>query len=405
MSNTETRHDFAYPPVVPLDCSELRLIATWAANLSSAPAVFHCDAAEDETERRLTLGDGVATSPEVVLIPARTDAHPAGMWSIAFELPGDSESDGPLCILEAGRYNAAFWSESAVEKFVVPYVAMLGGSRAIERLSEVMAVWNHYPPGMQVFALLHRSAPGAGDSVSFGDLFDVLYLDVERQKVRVASLPQFRSLCVELPLEPGPVLPPPVTLEYRHGELLLDAPQLPSELTLRRMAEYASEFRAVPLYILFDVNRGTYDRHFRLPEELDGQVVIPAFTPRTRTGRPVPARVLLCGTDGQEAELFPGDGDAAFWGNGAVEHMFSPYYVSTYGRVALKELTRITDTWWGEGDDVLLLGGAEVYALVHLPKSDWDAEGPETPILDEVGAFHAGEVRRLSEWIGVQTVR
>lgn len=409
MSSSPARA-FAFPPVVPLDYEQLRWIASCAANLPSQTEAFRYNGEPGAAEHPITVGDGGAPAGLFdVTIPAFTLARPSGLASIRFEVPIGDDALLAAFDVAAGDYNSAFWSESAVEKFLIPYVAMLAGPHAPLRLHQLARAWNHFPDTMQVFGILHRNRPREGKPISLGEMFDVMYLQLEGASLHLASLADFLPHCLEVsPFEPGPVIHDPQgppTLSYRTGEIPPTDTQLPSEYTLRRMAEYSSRFRQQPVYLLFNAADGRYDFHAQLPEDLEGQVVVPSYTPPTRGSRPSPARVELHADDGPVRGFEREQADAAFWGDGAMEHIFCPYYVSTYGRAALRELEKITDAWWGEGDQRSAMGGPEVFALVHLPKSDWDGEGPDGSAFHNFALVGRGAAHVLSdEWLGAGAV-
>ena len=161
-----------------------------------------------------------------------------------------------------------------------------------------------------------------------------------------------------------------MTAPYLAGELRAAHPRLPTARQLRRMGEWASEFRTDPRYFSFDVRDGRYEGDLAaLPQDRADRVVIPVLTPATRPDRPVAAWMTLQPLSGDPLALDRGQGDAAFWRTGAVEHLMIPYYASVWGGEALWTLGRIFTAWDGSLEDGTVWGpvaGAHPPSQVRL---------------------------------------
>lgn len=383
----------------PLDCTDLRMIATWSADFLNHEVTFDYDGTSgDIDEPRLSAIVGSIPSRPAdshrVVIPTGTASRASELremqaW-VSYQPTGSSEhvpvSGAPVAVTE---WDAAFWTESAVEKFLVPYIAALGGPTAQRMLADVLRVWNEYPPELRVFGLLRRARP-RHDVVGLEELIDVVFLDCNEDRIEIAPLHDARFQAAH-PVLQAPSHPVP----FRPGILPAHPDHLPSEFHLRRTAEWASACRSEPVYFAFDTTSGQFHTPVpleNLPEDLNNLLVIPAYTEPTRADRPRVTRVRLIADDGAHKDLDPDKGDAVFWGSGAVEHLMIPYYASVYGHRAIEMLGRIHGTWWEEAEMRILGAPIEVYALVHLPKSDWDpADDPALSLTRMAAALVGGE--------------
>ncbi|HEX6036543.1 hypothetical protein [Longimicrobium sp.] len=390
-------------PVRPMDVVALRLVSAWAGLMPNEHIQVAYDGAPSARGELTLVGPDSTRTAAQVVIPASTRAKAPRMASLGIQI-GYQSHQHPL-----DDYAAAFWSESAVEKFVVPYLSALGGPRAMEMLDFLDAAWNRYDPARKVFALLLRSRPRTGGSMDGRDLLDVLYLDGERTQ-RIASLRDFT-----VPGAPSACRPSPVLLDLSPSAAPASTPALPTEYELRVMAEWVSALRTEPRYFIYNTVGGEFKPPVAAcPHPLPaGSVVIPVHTGRTRPDRVVPDVVTLTPAgDGAQSVQFPApEGDAAFWTAAAVSKVMIPYYAMAYGAEALAELADIHRTW--EGSAPLAQAeagntGAGVYGLVHLPRSDWGYEttsGFLLSIKDTVSAVVVGPdgssgMRRFSELRG-----
>lgn len=375
----------AAPPARPLSAGDLRLMAAWASDHSDTALVFANDGTE--TDPRITrVGSEEDAGLGVVVVPALGGARPGTLRTLTAWV------DDTAGEVDAGQWSAAFWSESSVEKFLLPYLSSLAGGRAYQVLADVNRAWNRYPCDRRPFAFLHAGTCPEAIPLDLYDLVHVWYLDRRGEKpvLATSSLGEFLPGC-DAPW-PGPEQA--VTAPYFPGTIGGPGARLPTALQLRRMGEWASEFRTEPRYFSFDTRDGQYEGDLPdLPEDRADRVVIPVFTPPTRPGRPVVVSMTLQPLEGRALPLEPRQGDAAFWRTGTVERIMIPYYASVYGGEALWMLGKIFDAWKGNPQggtqppriaaavaaavagtaaDAEDLGPAA--ALIHLPKSDWEDE-------------------------------
>ncbi len=372
--------------VYPMSGDELRLMSAWAGEMPNENLVFVYG-----PDAVLTRMDpAVPVSAADVLVPSWTGARPGRLSAIEFAVGGYD----PACF-SAREWTAAFWSESSVEKFVVPYLAALTGGAAAGVLARVMTAWNRWPDDQPVLGLLLRGWTKEGASLAVGELVDVLYLDlsVAGGELRVSPLEEFLA-----GIDPIRVPPPPPReqVAYVRGPVTAALPRYPSQFDLRRMAEWANSLREKPMYFLFDVIDGSWSAPVAtLPEDLSNRVVIPAYTPPTRRVRPTPSRVTLHLDEGVCKELCGRKVDSAFWGTAAVDLVLMPYYARAYGVRALGELAHIDSVWMGlsttagPGADP---DTEEPAAIIHFPKSDWeptDLLASALPLTHELGVVSA----------------
>jgi hypothetical protein len=357
--------------VRPMSGDDLRLLSAWAGGMPDHELSFVYDGSSADPDALLTRLPTHALVPGGgVVIPSWTGARPDRLR--AFE----ATVDGAGATFPAGDWTAAFWSESSVEKFVVPYLAALTGAAAAEVLERVATAWNRWPDDRPVSGLLLRGRREEGASLALGELVDVLYLDRSGAgaELRVSALEEFLAGIDPVPA-PTPLPAEPVA--YVRGPVTAASPRWPSQFDLRRMAEWAASLREKPMYFLFDVVDGSWSAPVAaLPDDLTDRVVIPAYTPTARPDRPTPSHVTLRLEGGESVSLDGREVDAAFWGTGAVDLVLIPYYAGAYGARALGEMAEIDSAWTGRSSaaGAGAEAGAETEepsAIVHFPKSDW----------------------------------
>jgi hypothetical protein len=369
--------------VRPLDAGDLRLMAAWAAQELGPELAFAFNGAPSAPDGRISiLPDPGEAAPDDVLVRARTVGRPVTLESLSAQV-----ADAEPAQIAADQYGAAFWSESAVQKFLFPYLTALAGGGAVQVLADLDRIWNGYPDGLPVIALLHRSRRREGLSLKVGELLDVMYLDSidGTSELRVAAAADFLSLCGD-PVRSSADR----QVDYGRGTLGSD-PQLPSEYLLRRIAEWAAAVREEPLYFLLDTATGAWRNPVGvLPADLTDLQVIPVFTPPTR-GRP-PVTMTLVPHGGQPITLDPGNANAAFWHSGTVTKVLLPYYALAYGASELREVLALYHAWTGEvveapaGEPAVGEEATSAFAVIHLPKSDWEeASLPASAVASTLG--------------------
>lgn len=386
--------------VRPLDAGDLRLMAAWAAQELDTALAFAYNPASAVPGGHITmLPEGDEAPSDAVVIRARTEGRPVTLEGVAVTVEG---LEGQV---SASEYGALFWSEAAVQKFIGPFLAAMAGGGAGRLLADLDRIWNGYPDDRPVFALLLRARRIPGRPLAVGDLVDVWHLDRTgaHPALRVTPSADFLAFCHE----PG-AAPSRDTVAYRAGTLAPGA-VLPSEFVLRRMGEWASAVRGRPLYFRIDGATGLFgDPVPDLPANLENAQVVPVLTPSIRAERVAPSAVTLYPLPSLGAtprDLTEHDADAAFWNSGTVTKVLLPYYAVAYGASRLRDVLDVFAVWTGEtvqaapASGAVLGGGAtDVFAVIHLPKSDWESEGvavaAEPVAVVYAGPPEAGGARR-----------
>jgi hypothetical protein len=152
---------------VHLDSIQLRLIAESASGSRGFPVTFVALPDGTVEERKMRPKD---VPPGSVVIPAHTkdmvpDKPPLTVATI--QAQGTTE---PIDLLELpnglGRADAVFWSESAVEKFLIPYYASVYGNQATQAVGDLLEAFHGdrgdgakrgeaTPPEVQTYAIAH----------------------------------------------------------------------------------------------------------------------------------------------------------------------------------------------------------------------------------------------------------
>ena len=370
-------------PLLPVDCTTLRMMAAWAGALPNNRVEFVFNGDPADPRPALSLYNPADPQRCGVSVPCYTRARKADMASIDCTVTVGVPESMPVSVsgrlVAAVSWDCAFWSESAVEKFVVPYVAMLGGPQAGTFVNRLLLAWNGYGTDRRAFGLLRRGAPPRSVSLDLCALFDVAYVDVPTRTISTLSLGDFLAGC-------APMTEEEVTVPCWPFEPGGEPAALPDQLGIRRLAEWVSACRDELYMFTFDPARGQF---WPMSAPDASPLVLGAFTPPTRADRPRVESVTLRSANGGQAVLAPDVADAVFWGSGSVNHVMLPYYASVYGGEALLVLSEILDVW--NGPEVVpsaagLSGDPVVYALVHLPKSDWDPElSAEEDVMNTVG--------------------
>ena len=309
------------------------------------------------------------------------------------------------CTLPSDTYSAVLWSESAVEKFLLPYYVSAGGPRAHEVLHAINHAWYHYKKTPVVaLAFGYPSTLLPARSVKLWDTVSVIY--GERGTLQVAPLLQFLA-------SQGPP-PAPETPEYLPF-LWGPAPEARStafteidSVGAREVAEYVSGWRDQRVYVYAQEGGGGLEPR----RTQDGPPLFTALARKVRPGRPTVEKVTLTytvegGTQNRELTAIGGlagnAADSAFWTDAAIELLVTPYYASVEGDGAPWYLAVILGKWSGviptshtEAVELLeqilkMLGklltdepaseegepeetgpfDSQVFALVHLPDSEW----------------------------------
>jgi hypothetical protein len=328
-------------------------------------------------------------------------------------------------VLRGDQYGALFWSESAVEKFLLPYYVSAGGPHAYQVLHAINKAWYNYavrtPVCALAFAYPSRAVP---TPIQLWDTLSVVYLTEDGT---LDQAPLLSFLASQPPPEANPIAraaaeplttPPPVG----------PVPYPIDSVGAREVAEYVSGLRPRKVDVYSVELGGGLDPV--LSPEGDGTPLFTAESPLVRTDRP-PVTVSLTYTLPSGGAPIPKPlteiggnpanvADSAFWTDAAVELLMLPYYASVEGAAAPWYLALLLGTWSGAiapgiEDAAVLLSRAveglgrvlpakpanaldraverlaaeaeeavavveatetgpfesEVFALVHLPNSEW----------------------------------
>lgn len=365
-----------------LDYTQMRMLAECTAGLgNNAAAAFVSTGSEF-----VWLDDVRDVEPTQVLVPAsNTGKYPpisqvtlSGTWTPP---PPGTAVSGSVDAVQA-EADALFWSDSAVQKFVVPFVASCTGANAASVLERLQGAWNAYPTGsMGMFALMHR-APAHDEALGLDT--QLAFVQANAQGVGVLPLGEYAEERSVVTTPPGMSAP---------FQSAVPAGPFPDYQLLRAMAEWAGSLNEGHWY--FTVAPGMQKLtapSSELPRLEAGQVMIPVHTPAAPSNRPSPASVLIQPVGGEAYELL-GLADAVFWSTGSIQQFLLPYYASVRGMEAPAELQTIVNCWMlnipGIGNELYAdvqetegsvkvevegeeeEGDLEVFALVHLPMSAW----------------------------------
>lgn len=252
--------------------------------------------------------------------------------------------------LAGDQYGALFWTESAVEKFLLPYYVSAGGPHAYQVLHAINKSWYNYTVATPVCALAfaYPSVPTDGP-VQLWDTLSVVYLQDGTLTIKplldfLATQPPPQANPIAEAAPPPRVTPPPVDT-VAHPIDSQDA---------REVAEYVSGLRGNKVDVYAVELGGGLDPV--LSPEGDGPPLFTAESPQVRTDRPVPTVTLTYTWMGETNVLQPllnlggspvNVPDSVFWTDAAVELLMLPYYASVEGAAAPWYLALILGTWSG----------------------------------------------------------
>jgi hypothetical protein len=139
-----------------LDSLQLRLIAEAASGLRGEPV--HFVAQSDGTIREMYHGEGggeaggaqesghVPPPLDFVVVPAFTENVAPNMPPLTVATLQAQGVPDPIDLLDLpgglGPADAVFWSESAVEKFVIPYYASVYGNQAARAVGDILEAFH-----------------------------------------------------------------------------------------------------------------------------------------------------------------------------------------------------------------------------------------------------------------------
>lgn len=345
------------PQTTPLNYLQLRLLAESAARMDNQLAKFRFD----KQGALLRTGFDTPVAEDDVTVAA----YDAGRFPRnRAVLQVDKSVNPDTWYVAPPTADAMFWSDAAVHKFLVPYVASCGGEDAATLLTLLRSAWNLYRDELvTVYALVHVTSTESGAPADLKASIQVVFAQnpVVDPFSGLQALPLDRFVELFGGSEERDVDPVKPVAYLRGGE---GTPQLPNYQKLRAMAEWAASLRKEPAYFLFRSGENGFRAPQKtLPEVGPGDIVVPAFTPPVPANRPVLHGVWL-NHDESGSNNLAGEGDALFWSTAAVEQFLFPYYASKGGLRALPDLVDIHNTWTMGAED-------GVNALIHLPSSMW----------------------------------
>lgn len=386
------------PTVTPPDYRALRLVAELAAGAPEVPVEFEVE------EGSVTRTKLRPPSDTRVQIPVRNPGRTGAMRYVYVQAKGVPTG---FDVLAAGA-DAVFWSESAMEKFLLPYLASAAAWEAGRIVQQVQDAFYTPWSNAQVVALLHRATFPDGTPARLESMVGVVFVDATGTLTELPLLPFLAQ--AEPSVEPIPLVS---SVPMAAGTMPDNPKFLPAYTQLRGIAEWASSLRTEPMYFLYNVATGKHgDPHPTLPPVLSNQIVIPAFTPPRLADRLQTTGLWLQPDSDHSGVDVAEMGDAAFWSTGALEKFLFPYYASAAGGAALDQLTKLHNTWEG-GAGKKARGSKtaemEVYSIIHLPKSNWVQESePSAQAMSQLGVLYAhpaenggtAQVSTLREFVG-----
>jgi hypothetical protein len=337
---------------------------------------------------------------------------------VEIEVPG-----APPLTISGDQASALFWGESAVEKFLVSYYASVAADDAPRFLERLFDAWYGYPAELvQVCAVAYlcgRVPPPDGTQLSISRTVGLVCLE-GGSRLRLLTLDEFASRYATGLPRPGAGTgeTKPESPHARPGWPITEAVE---SIVARDVAEFVSGMRGH--FVSFRLNGTTL-----VPQVFAGQeppttlpldTVFTALARPVRPDRPRPARLVVWVQEqGPDARVTPqvliprGDDsppeflpDSLFWTEGSVEKLLVPYYASVKGGDAWFFTGCLMSQWEGllppgtsSVDDVAgaftarlgrfrtaddpapepvdPTGGSTVYAVMHLPRSEYadDAE-------------------------------
>lgn len=405
MRNSSSSTGLLERPSTPLPTQPADDVTVPALTYTQVRLLAECAAGIDNKEAHFVFsGAGLERAPSNavpetdILVPARQKGRYPQLAQIGLQktppLTGLGKAGDEALNAVDYHADAVFWSDSAVQKFLFPYVASCGGSGAAAGLQSLQQVWNGESGTLKVYAVMHVTAQTFATPLDLGNALYVVYA-VGDGPIQAQALDEFVDTTlpeVEVSARTAD-LAQAIRVPYRRGNMKKGQPQSPDYRTLRAMAEYGSTLAGKPYYFVFRAGKKSFDMPIsaQLPTNLQpGDFVVPIQTPTVPRNRADLGAVWFQPV-GKKPRDICFSGDAIFWSTGAIEQFLYPYYASKLGFAAPEELKIMRQTWdpsyvapWtrmlagneGEAYPVREEGGfaineTEVYALVHLPRSDW----------------------------------
>jgi hypothetical protein len=319
--------------------------------------------------------------------------------------------------LSGTQYSALFWSNSAVEKFLLPYFVSAGGNQAYAVLQAIVQAWYCFDADNQACALAfsYPSVPTVGPQ----QLWDMVQV-ISWQPATAAAggTPATPAQLVATPLltfaqglglpEVPDVVPAPqgATLET-----VSTAPAALESIGAREVAEYVAGLQGQEVRVY----QQDGEIYISLSPSEEGTLLFTAMSPAPVPRPPVTVQLLVPSLTVPEQSLLVNgvEPDSAFWTDGAVEMLLLPYYASVEGQWAPWYLAVLLCKWSGmipptltdasgllrqipvamgravagfieaeildsfstttvvEEYPVIEMPESQVFAIVHLPRSEW----------------------------------
>jgi hypothetical protein len=390
------------PPNTP-DYRDLRMVADWASAIRGDPLYF----TYGNDTGRMSLAQFPDGQPPLFTPPNATRPVVA---QVEFAVEGVAE---PLRV-DGHAYSALLWSESAVEKFLLPCFASADADDAAHFLDRLTRAWYGYPERMvQVCALAYRYGTHAAEGPLSLDA-SVELVCLERAgggsgTLRLMGLDEFERRYPSGAARGG----------SRYGDE--DAAGMPDphagwavarvdSIVAREAAEFVSGMRGRHVWFTFD---GGVLTPWVCPTEAPGTapagtVMAQGVAMRVRPDRPAPRSVKVRLQTGHANPVVEPDDDVTrapdsiFWTDGAVEKLMLPYYASVKGRASPVINLVLMGKWDGRippmsndleaavsalpsyfplaaGPAANMVAAADddptststVYAITHLPRSEY----------------------------------
>ncbi|HKP75345.1 MAG TPA: hypothetical protein VJT67_07355 [Longimicrobiaceae bacterium] len=411
------------PPANPLpaDALALRLVSDWASGTRGTELWFTCSEsfAWMVPPGQTPLTPVETTPNEIQIYPLASItlsvASPTGISSTTLYAPGTPD------VPQEQIAHALLWSEGAVEKFLLPYLASIGGWEAPGLLQQVAQAWYGYDGTVvQVVALALTLSPAptaTGSPLGVGTSISVVYAPVsggQTGALAVASLDRFTANTGFFGAGRGPAQPlsiPPGSL----GSITLSTNGQLDTFTARELAEFAGGNRGQALYLSLVTDDGGTRPQLVVnacpgPQPCGTEEQQAIYTALVRPDRPAPSGVVadVTGAEsltlvGPGSDFTPTPPDSIFWTDAAIERLMIPYYCSVKGIQSPLFITHLIGKWNGmiaanspvgmqnlfqvlQGlDDQVVqdtppIPESEVFGLVHLPRSEYVPEsGVEPP--------------------------
>jgi hypothetical protein len=351
-----------------LDYTTLRTIAECAVGIGDMPIQFVATPPATPTEDYnviwLPAGSTLPQDPRNVLVPALDMGKYSQGVSVELDLGGGTITAGVGGDGLTASADAAFWSDAAVQKFVVPYVASCAAWEAGSTVTALQNAWNNYPADRLTISALLHVVPPMNASVALDTSFAVA--------VGEPAPVQAMTLGAYLQQTPGgpAAVSPPQSPSVSFQQVPPAGSGFPGYTILRGMAEWATELTNAPGF--FPWAPGQQEPGD--PTPVQSGFGIPAYVPQVPQNRTWPATVaFIGGAGGDDAVVLYGAGarviaDAVFWTQGSIQQFMLPYYASVGGFQEPTSVQQIIEAWQVDG---VSTPGTTVDGLVHLPDSAW----------------------------------